>query len=317
MEIAFQNPFMLVFILFIPILIILHYYFFEHNKKKAMKFANFKAMKHVTGTNLITKNNTQLIVRIIVLVLFILSAAGPEIWYEGDVSITDYVIAIDASASMTSDDVSPDRLTIAKQAALNFVDRLESDTNVGVLSFAGTTFVKNAPTNQLSTVKNSINRIGIELAGGTDIGTALITGTNLLSPVEKSKAIILITDGSDTSGVFIDESVETSLEYITANHIIVHTIGIGSGLGETGYLEGSGLKAAYDKNTLNMISTRTGGKFFEVKSSSEIDSAFRQIDQEKEKGKIPFRITPFLYALSMIMLIFEWGVLNTKFRSIP
>lgn len=284
---------------------------------KAMKFANFKAMKHVTGTHLVTKNNSQLILRVIALTMIVLSAAGPEIWYTGKVNITDYVIAIDASASMTSDDVSPDRLTIAKQAAINFIDRLESNTKIGVLSFAGTTFVKNPPTDNIRKVKNSIETIEIELSGGTDIGTALITGTNMLSPIEKSKSIILITDGSDTAGIFIDESVETSMEYVTDNHIVVHTIGIGTGLGETGYLEGSGLKAVYDENTIRMIASRTGGKFFEVENSAEIESAFREIEEVSEDAKIPLSLTPFFYAAALLILIFEWGALNTRFRPIP
>ena len=170
---------MLLWLFLIPILIILHYYFFEHNKKKAMRFSNFSAMKRVTGTHLITKNTTQLVLRLLVIMLFIVSSSQPIAWYETDVAQNDYVIAIDASASMVSQDVLPNRLDVAKQAANLFVKNIKENTNFAIVSFSGTTFIKSALTNDKSIITKSIDNIDIELSGGTDIGSALITATNL------------------------------------------------------------------------------------------------------------------------------------------
>jgi len=317
MEIMLKNPVMLVLFLLVPLLIVLHYYFFEHNKKKAMKFANFSAMKRVTGTHLITKNTNQLILRIVIFSILILSAAHPVIWYEGKSSMSDYVIAIDSSASMVAEDVLPDRLTVAKQAASSFIDSLDSHTQIGLISFSGVSLIKSPMTADTIGLKQEISNINIELSGGTDIGGALITATNLLITSEKSKAIILITDGSDTSGVFIDESVDTSLDYITKNHVIVHTIGIGTGLAKAGYLEGSDLRAVYDKDTLRKIAEITGGKSYEVKSTAEIAAAFKDIKSNTEETKISYDASGILMAFTLILLFFEWALLNTKFRALP
>ncbi len=317
MEIIFGKPWILLLFFLIPILVVLHYYFFQHNKKKAMKFSNFSAMKRVTGTRLITKNTTQLIIRILTLSILILAFSQPVIWYDSDVSITDYVIAIDSSASMTSQDVIPNRLQVSKQAAASFLSRLDSKTNIGVISFSGVTYIKTPMTTDISKVLNAINDVDIELSGGTDIGAALITATNLLMPSDKTKAIILITDGSDTAGVFVEESIDTAMNYVKSNNIIVHTIAVGSGLSNAGYLQDIGLPALYDRETLKKISSDTGGTYYEVKNTAEIATAFQDIENKNEKGRDKFEIYNIFFILSFILLLVEWVLINTRFRPLP
>ncbi|MEM3373957.1 MAG: VWA domain-containing protein [Candidatus Woesearchaeota archaeon] len=316
MEINIKEPLYLVFLLIIPLMIVLHYYFFEHIKRKAMKFSNFSAMKRVTGTTLITKNNEQLILRISIVIIFIFSLSQPVIFIEKETEKADYVVAIDSSASMLSDDVLPDRLSVAKQAALHFVDSL-NEAKVGVISFSGVSFIKQTLTNDKMKIKDAIQNIKVELSGGTDIGSALINGINLLSTNneknDKAKVIILITDGSDTAGAFIEESIDNSLEYLKKSNVIVHTIGIGTGLGK-GYID---LPPVYDKDTLKKIAETTNGKFFEVKSTSEITNAFKEIEISKEKAKVEKELRNILFFIGFLLLFFEWFLLNTKFRALP
>lgn len=316
MEIVLKEPLMLLFLLIIPLIIFLHYYFFEHIKRKAMKFSNFSAMKRVTGTTLITKNNSQLILRIIVFFVFIMAMSKPVIWLEKDASVTNFVIAIDSSASMLSDDVLPDRLTIAKEAASSFVDSINAYSKIGVISFAGVSFIRTALSDNKARVKEVIKDIEIELAGGTDIGGALITAVNILSITEeeKSKTVILITDGSDTAGIFIEENIENAIDYLLKNHVIVHTIGIGTEIGKS-YIEN--LNPIYDKETLKRIAEATGGNFYEVKSTSEIVNAFKDIEIKKEKAKVPYEMKNSLLIIGFILLLFEWYLMNTKFRALP
>lgn len=317
MEIIFNKPLILLLFFLLPVLVILHYYFFQHNKKKAIKFSNFSAMKRVTGVKLITKNTSQLILRLVTLSILILAFSQPTIWYDSDVSITDYVIVIDSSASMTSIDVLPNRLQVAKQAASSFLSKLDAKTKIGVVSFSGVSFVKTPMTTDESKILNAISNIEIELSGGTDIGAALITATNLLTTEQKTKSIILITDGSDTAGIFVDESTDTALTYVQANNIIVHTIAIGSGLSNVGYLQDIGLPALYDRESLKRISTATGGTYYEVKSTAEIASAFSDIENKTEEGSDKFELYNLFFIISFVLLLVEWVLLNTKFRSIP
>ncbi|MFH2020450.1 MAG: VWA domain-containing protein [archaeon] len=317
MEIIIGKPIMLLFLLVLPPLIILHYYFFQHTKKRAMKFSNFSAMKRVTGTKLLTRNNGQLIIRIITLMILIIASSTPVLWHDAEVSITDYVIAIDASASMTSEDVLPNRLEVAKQAASAFLARQKAETKIGVLSFSGVSLIKTPLISDLSMANDAIDTIQVELAGGTDIGNALITSVNMLLPHDKTKSIILISDGSDTSGVLLDDSIDTALDYVEKNEVIVNTIFVGSGGANIGYVKELSLPAVYDTSTLKRIADRTSGKFYEVRSTAEIAAAFRDIENSSETGRTSKDLSSWLFGFAFMLLLFEWVLMNTRFRALP
>jgi Ca-activated chloride channel family protein len=139
----------------------------------------------------------------------------------------------------------------------------------------------------------------------------------LLSSAEKAKSIILITDGSDTAGSFVEEGLETATDYVAKNHIKVHTIGIGTGLANVGYLGETELRATHDKNSLQELSERTNGKYYEVKNTADIAAAFLDIEDSSEETFLSFDIGFILLTLSFLLLFVEWSLLNTRFRALP
>ena len=286
-NLTFDNPIYLWYLLSIPLLIYTHFYLFRHSKAKAMKFANFEALKRVTGEKLITKNIIILIIRGIILSCVIIAASGTVFWYEGRVNENDFVIAIDISASMNAQDVSPTRLEAAKQTAINFVDNLRSKSNIGVVSFSGTTFIDTVLIDNKNSLRKTIENIEIANMGGTDIAGAIITSTNLLLNSKKGKTIVLITDGSNTVGTFLEESIENSINYATKNHVIVHTIGVGSETGPIGYLPVFyNISAVYNENTLERISNQTQGYYFKAMNKEALEQAYKDISEAAKKGFI-------------------------------
>ena len=89
----------------------------KHYKKKAMVFANLETLKRVTGKKVISKHLFVFILRMIVFIAIIFSLSQPFITYDGEEQKTDYILAIDTSASMTASDLSPTRFEAAKTAA--------------------------------------------------------------------------------------------------------------------------------------------------------------------------------------------------------
>jgi Ca-activated chloride channel family protein len=208
----FTNPFYLWLLASIPLLIVTHFFVLGYLKRRAVKFANFEAIKRVTGTKFelknvrtISKNRFLLIIRIFVLLFLIFSIAGPVLWYSGQSSEFDFVIAIDASSSMLADDFIPYRLDAARKASSLFVESLKAKTRVGVVSFAGTSFVELDLTDNMKKTEEAINGIRIKRVGGTDIGGAITTSSNLLLREENARVIILLTDGQSTVGTPVDE----------------------------------------------------------------------------------------------------------------
>ena len=316
-HLTFENPLYLICLFLIPALIFIHFYLLKNSEGKALRFANFESLKGVTGKKLITKNIWLLIIRISVLCCIIIAASGMIIWYETDISESDFIIAIDISPSMSAKDILPSRIDVAKQISSWLVNN-SGHSNIGIVSFSGLTFIDSTPITNKNSLLKTIQNIQIKMMGGTDISGALITSTNLLLSSEKSKTIILIGDGSDTASSFISEGVEQSVNYAKNNHIIIHSIGLGTKSGLIGYLPDKyNLSTTYNEDILKHISNSTQGIFFDIKSLEEFKEPYINMVKKTEKGMVPFNLNRIAIILALILLFTEWILVNTRFRKIP
>ncbi len=310
MEIVFSHPGYLWFLLSIPVLIAAHFYSIKYTNKKALKFANFPAIEKATGQKLLTKNLTILAARSIILFLAILAAAGSTLWYTTQTTTSDYVLAIDASSSMLADDYSPNRLEAAKLSAELFIDTLpRSNTNAGIVSFAGTSFVDIQPTDDHSNIKQSIRNIEAKRVGGTDIGEAIITSINLLSSSNNPKVVILLTDGRTNVG----ETVDTAINYANNNQATVNTIGIGTSAG--GQIA-EDVTLTLDESTLKKIAEETSGVYIYASDNQALIDAYATMI-ELSNSKVPLNLSILSLVTAIILLLVEWSLINTKYKILP
>jgi len=318
MGLSFNNPEYLWLLLSLPVLFITHFFLLKYTKKRAMKFANFEAMSRVAGTTFVTKNITILVLRLFIILLLIFAAAGTAFWYKGNSNKNDFILAIDTSASMTAQDFDPDRLGAAKQKASDFLDSLKTRTEVGLISFSGATFIDQMPTSNLDLVRQKILLLDIAPAGGTDISSAIITGTNLLLNSKKQKAIVLMTDGSNTAGPFVENIVQRGIDYAKKYHVIIYTVGIGTNQTSIGYVpEGMNIMAVYDEETLRLVANETGGEYYRAYDEQGLKKAFENIGKNSEQGYLSFDLSFICLSIAILLLFIEWGLINTRFRTIP
>ncbi len=309
MEISFNNPVYLWFLFSIPLLILAHFYSLRYSKKKALTFANFPAIEKITGDRLFTKNITLLTIRALILFLVIMSVSGAVFWYQGISSKQDFVIAIDASSSMLATDYDPNRISAAKEAALLFVDRVPKKTKIGVISFAGTSFIEQYLTEDSKKVKEAINSISIKRMGGTDLGEAVVTSVNLLLPQEQAKAVILLTDGQSNVGQILGEAID----YAVKNHVITHTIGVGTEEGGQFFEE---IVSKLDEKTLIEIAEATSGEYYRALDRPALARAFKDIALLTRKQLSINLVLPFL-VIAILLLFTEWVLINTRFKQLP
>jgi VWFA-related protein len=199
------------------------------------------------------------------------------------------LIDVSASQQLTLDD--------EKDAARTFVNSVihQARDEVAVLSFSGEATVEQELTNKLSSVQKALERIEVILppgyvGGGITIndpgrpvtgdddprlGTTAIwdavwaVSEELFSSVEKDKrrAIILITDGVDTSSrLKTNEAIKRA---ITAD-AAVYAIGIGDDKNFEGVKKGP----------LRKIAEHTGGRAYFPRNNSELQGSFSEIEQE-------------------------------------
>lgn len=321
-ELTFTNPVYLWTLLLVPFIILTHIFTLSRIRTAALKFSNFEAIERVSkgeflgkpykGLSL-NKNVFLLFLRVMIYVLLIFSVTGTTLWYVGNASDFDFILAIDSSTSMLADDFENSRLEAAKDVAKTFVDSIIGKSNIGVVSFASAIFVDKELTANKQQIKETISAMDIKESGGTNIGDALITSANLLVVDEeddKSKVIVLLTDGQSNTGTPVD----IALDYVRAREIIVHTIGIGTEKG--GKLFGLDILSKLDEDTLKNIATQTSGRYFRAESREVLENAFREIASFTEK-RISLDISWILLMIALSLLTFEWILIHTIYKTIP
>lgn len=318
MRIVFTNPVYLWFLLSIPFLIVTHLFTLRYMRGSALKFSNFEAIARVSGEYklakpysglVMNKNLFMLLLRVLTLLFVILSLSNMVLWYTGKSSEFDFVLAIDASSSMLATDLLPNRLEAAKNSANLFVDSVPGKVNVGVVSFAGVSFVEQRITENKNELKEKINKLATKSIGGTDLGGALVSSSNLLMTSDNPKVIILLTDGRSNVGLPTDNAIS----YLNENDIVVHTIGIGTEEGGSFSLEG--LISTLDEKTLKKIAQETNGRYFKAKDEEELDKAYTEIANMRET-QLPLNLSFPLIVAALLLLFLEWVLVNTKYRII-
>jgi Ca-activated chloride channel family protein len=190
-------------------------------------------------------------------------------WEEEKQRGIDILFAVDTSKSMLTQDVTPDRLTRAKLATIDFVRKLEGD-RVGLIAFAGEAFLQAPLTLDYDAFQESLEAIDTTTIplGGTDISSAIDEAQSAFGPGRQNKKIlILITDGEDLEARGID-----SARAAAKDGMVIYTVGVGSasgGLipvpnpnGGTDFVKddsGQYVKSHLDESTLKQIAEATGG----------------------------------------------------------
>jgi len=320
-NVVINNSGYLWYLLAVPILIISHFIFLRSAKFKAMTFSNFDTIKRITGKSsgkIMTNNISLLILRLVILVSIIFAISSITLWYEAETSDRDFVIAIDSSASMLAKDFDPNRLEFAKEKAIDFVNSLDDKTNVGIVSFSGNSFIDSVLSDDKDNLISTLKTLEVMSFGGTDIPGAIICSTNLLMNSNRSRLLILISDGSNTVDVYNQKALSTALNYANNNHVIIHAIGIGSDSAPIGYLpEYYNLTAVYDAEQLKFIANQTRGNFYEGKNESQFSEVFDNIYSDIQEGYVQKDLTLLFLLISLLGLFLEWILINTRFRRLP
>ncbi|GAB5466079.1 MAG: VWA domain-containing protein [Candidatus Kapaibacteriales bacterium] len=219
----------------------------------------------------------------------------------------DIVLSLDISSSMLAEDLKPNRLEAAKDAAISFITGKDKEGNkielepstdgendeseylgrqndrIGLVVFAGESYSSvpvtidhNVVTSQIEELKTGV------IEDGTALGMGLATSIDRLKESKaKSKVAILLTDGVNNTG-FIDPL--TASEIAQEFGVKVYTIGVGS-KGKAPYPVQTPFGKKYqmmdvdiDEETLKTVADNTGGTYFRATSASSLIDVYKEID---------------------------------------
>lgn len=168
------------------------------------------------------------LILVTVLLLSVLSLAGPEVgfrWETVEQKGVDIMIALDCSRSMLATDIKPSRLEQAKREIIDLLNMMQSD-RAGLVAFAGSAVLQCPLTLDHAAFHIFLQALSPDYLprGGTDISGAIQTALNgFESDVDSEKAIILITDGENTSG-----DPEPVVKEAVKSGVRIFCIGVGS-----------------------------------------------------------------------------------------
>lgn len=237
----------------------------------------------------------------------------------------DIVLAIDVSGTMLARDLKPDRITVAREAAGNFIVDRRGD-RIGIVVFAGEAYTQSPLTTDQTTLLTMLGQVESGLIeDGTAIGTGLATALNRLRESEaKSKVVILLTDGVNNRTTI---APLTAAEIAKKLGVKVYTIGIGTRgtapypvqdmWGNISYQQ---MPVEIDEQTLREIAEMTGGEYFRATDKGTLAEVYERINQ-LEKSEV--EVTEFttydecflvylLAALAALVLEFVIGQLWLK-----
>lgn len=302
MMFSFAHPNYLFLLIAIPLLVFIHFFALNHKRRVALKFANFDAIARIQGVDFFSKNIVDLSLGIFIVLLMILSVSGLTLHIINEASAFSFVIAIDTSQSMSADDFSPDRLTVAKETASEFVRSALFGTRLGVISFAGSTLIEQDLSLDRDLVIKSISDIELGSFGGTDLYEATVTSGNMLQN-EDHKAIVLLSDGQINVG-----TINSTIEYASFNDIMIHSIAMGTvGGGQAGY----GL-SKLDEDALKAVSYNTWGQYFQVDDRETLEKSFRKILGLTIK-RVSIDLAGYLTVFAIILFVIRFFLVNTKY----
>jgi Ca-activated chloride channel homolog len=220
------------------------------------------------------------------------------------------VVAIDVSLSMEATDVLPSRIEAAKVAAREFVDKIPTRINVGLVSFGGNASLLVPPTLDRDSVKVAV--AGLKLEASTAIGEAIFTSLQAIDNFSKAttapgdkpppQRIVLLSDGSNTVGRPIDQAIAAARKA----GVQVSTIAFGTPDATITY-GGRTVRVPADENALSQIAAQTGGSFHTAHSEEELRSVYQDIGSQIGYTKANRENSRPFYIVGLLLLFTAAG----------
>jgi Ca-activated chloride channel family protein len=188
------------------------------------------------------------------------------------------MVAIDTSTSMLLTDVTPDRITVAKAAAQDFISDLPASIEVGLVAYNATAQLVAAPTSDHDVVAAAVD--GLTLTGGTAAGDGLLLSLDAivgaLGPAadgeEPPGRIVQLADGDSTAGTSLEEAAAT----VAAARIPVSTIAFGTPDATT-VVDGVETPVGADLSALREVAETTGGQAYSAYSAAQLREVYDDI----------------------------------------
>ncbi len=319
----------LILLLLVPLFFVAYAVMLRFRRKRIRKMGDEGLVKELMPSVSVSKGWVRITLFSLAFFFFVIGLSRPQIGAklkEHKTKGVEVMIALDVSNSMLAEDYSPNRLERAKLAISRLVDRLRDD-RIGLIVFAGNSFVQLPVTTDYVSAKMFLNSISTESVPvqGTAIGDAISTAIRSFSAQsEKSRAIIVITDGENHE----DDPVAAARQ-AAGMGIRVFTIGVGSPEGQPIPMGGELLKdrngdivvTRLDEKVLQDVASAGNGTYVRAGNSefglAPIIDNIRKMDEEMFNSVVFEEFDEqymYFFAIALVLFVIEMLIGERKAR---
>ncbi len=331
----FESPWVLLFLLILPILALMPFWARRWTRPAVYRYSDISFAKSAKPSWKLKLRSLLSVINLLVIALVIIALARPQTGQAHEVvqgEGVDITLALDISGSMASLDFQPqNRLEAAKKVMDDFITKRPYD-RIGLVVFASSAFHQSPPTTDHKMLSRFLEQtrlstdLGIE--DHTAMGMGLANAANMLKDSKvKSKVVILLTDGVNNSGE-IDPL--TAAEAAKSLAIKVYTIGMGRpGKVPVPVTDAFGRKTVtyeesqLDEETLKAIAEKTGGLYYRAEDTTGLQKIYDDINQ-LEKSRIEVQrytryqeLVDWVLFPAMLLFLLEIVLRETIWRTLP
>ena len=205
----------------------------------------------------------------------------------------DIVFAVDVSKSMLAEDITPSRIEKSKQLVSQVINNLGGD-RIGIVAYAGKAFPQLPLTTDYSSAKMFLQNMNTDMLSsqGTAIDEAIKLSSTFFDQDQSTERLLfIVSDGEDHNDLSFDMA-----DLAAKNNITIYSIGVGTEKGSPIPIKKNGIVMSYkkdingevvitklNKNYLEKISDKTGGKFIEGSVTDDVINDVIEILEKTEK----------------------------------
>lgn len=242
----FLWPWFLLSLLLIPLLIAIYIWNLRRKRKFAVRYSSLSLIREALPHHSLWRRHLPFALFLLSVACLVTATARPYAEVEVPLSRTTIILTLDVSRSMCAIDVTPNRLTVAQEAALAFIESQADDTRIGIVAFAGFAEIVVPPTNDKEILTEAVKNFTTSI--GTAIGSATLKSIDAIAEVNEAvdpsglnlgsggdepplgdtfyqpDIIVVLTDGANSRGPSPLDAAQQAAD----RHVRVYTIGFGS-----------------------------------------------------------------------------------------
>ena len=337
----FVWPEMLWSLLLLPLLVLLYFWLLRKRRRNPVRLASIAVAKAALGKGPGWRRHVPPALLLLAIGCGLVATARPLAVITLPLQQRTIILAMDVSGSMRAADVQPTRLIAAQEAAKAFVNKLPREVRVGVVAFAGTAALVQAPTASREDIVAAIDRFQLQRATATGSGILVSLATlfpedgieieeatgqrRMPAPLDPARqkererkenfkpvppgsytsaAIIMLTDGQRTTGPDPIEAAKMAAD----RGVRVYTVGIGTVQGDTIGFEGWSMRVRLDEATLKNIAVLTQAEYFYAGTAQDLMKVYESLSSKLVVERKETEISAFFAAAGALLALLGAGL---------